>query len=573
MLRKLLGENPLACHLTPKERTESSRRLSRFTANQSVLMSAQSIELPKIGTIRPWVFGLIALLLGFFGFSGALFELIRRWSTQEEYSHGFLIPLVAAWLLWTRRGALIASIGRPAWTGPVLILLAMAMHVMGELSAIFILSQLAYVVTLLGIVLAIGGFSLLRVAFVPIIFLLFSIPLPYFIDAHLSLQLQLISSQLGVSFIRLFQIPVYLDGNIIDLGTYKLQVVDACSGLRYLFPLLSLGFLAAYLFHAPIWQRATVLLSCIPITIAMNGFRIGIVGVTVDHWGPKMADGVLHFFEGWIIFVACAFLLTAEIYLLARLSHRRFFEAFYAPMTAGSSTELEPGTTGRMPITVCLLLMSTTVLMGTLISNRSEIIPERDHFTTFPTILGEWHGRVALLDPQVEHGLALDDYILSDYSKPDGKAVNLYVAYYASQRKGESPHSPLVCIPGDGWSITRFERTNYDLGTEHPLNRAIIERNGSKQIVYYWYDERGRKIASEYWSKWYLLADAITKNRSDGALVRIITPVFPGEVERDADSRLQLFMKTLLPNLVGYLPSDAAPKISAVHYSPQGSEP
>ena len=128
--------------------------------------------------------------------------------------------------------------------------------------------------------------------------MIFAIPLPYFIDASLSLKLQLISSQLGAFFIRLFQVPVYLDGNIIDLGTYKLQVVDACSGLRYLFPLLSLSFLAAYLFHAPIWQRVLVLLSSIPITILMNGFRIGMVGVTVDRWGPRMADEALHFFEG-----------------------------------------------------------------------------------------------------------------------------------------------------------------------------------------------------------------------------------------------------------------------------------
>ena len=173
----------------------------------------------------------------------------------------------------------------------------MFMYVIGQLSAIFVLSPLAFIIALLGIILATGGFPLLRVAFVPIAFLVFAIPLPHFIDVNLSLQLQLISSRLGVAFIRLFQIPVYLEGNVIDLGTYKLQVVDACSGLRYLFPLFSLSFLAAYLFRAPIWQRALVLFSSIPITIAMNGFRIGMVGVTVDRWGPRMAEGVLHSFR------------------------------------------------------------------------------------------------------------------------------------------------------------------------------------------------------------------------------------------------------------------------------------
>jgi exosortase D (VPLPA-CTERM-specific) len=534
-------------------------------------MSLQSIRVANASALRASLFVCVLVVTGLVGFSGALLELVRRWTMQEEYSHGFLVPLVAAWLLWTRRDALLTSIGRPSWTGAVLILLAMALHVTGELSAIFILSQLAFIVALLGITLGIGGFSLLRVTFVPIIFLIFAIPLPYFIDASLSLQLQLVSSQLGVFFIRLFQIPVYLDGNIIDLGTYKLQVVDACSGLRYLFPLLSLSFLAAYVFHAPLWQRAVVLCSSIPITIAMNGFRIGMVGVTVDRWGPRMAEGVLHFFEGWIIFVACAFLLTAEVYLLARISGRGFFESVYAPAAAvKSSAELEPESAGRMPLAACLFLMGAIVLIGLLISNRSEVIPERNRFVTFPVTLGEWQGRTSLLDPQVEHGLALEDYILSDYSKLDGKAVNLYVAYYASQRKGESPHSPLVCVPGDGWLITNFERTGYGLGAGQPLNRATIERNGSKQIVYYWYEERGRRIASEYWSKWYLLADAITKNRSDGALVRLITLVFPGELERDADNRLQLFMQDLLPSLSGYLPSDAAPKIAAVENGPAG---
>jgi exosortase D (VPLPA-CTERM-specific) len=517
---------------------------------------------------------LTAVLVGLAGFSESLLELVIRWTKQEEYSHGFLIPIVAAWLLWTRREAVRASVGRPSWAGAVAIVLAMVMHITGELSAIYILSQVGFVVALIGIVLGLGGYSLLRVTFLPIVFLLFAIPLPYFIDANLSLQLQLISSQLGVFFIRMFQIPVYLDGNIIDLGYYKLQVVDACSGLRYLFPLLSLSFLAAYLFQAPIWQRALVFLSSIPITIAMNGFRIGMVGVTVDHWGVQMAEGILHLFEGWIIFIACAVLLAAEIYLLARISGRRIFEAFYVPSVAVTSP-LGPaaGSTGRMPLVACLFLLCAAGLAVSFISERSEFVPERSRFVVFPATLGQWQGHPSKLDPQIEHGLALEDYILSDYSKPDGKSVNFYVAYYASQRKGESPHSPLVCIPGDGWLITNLERTSYDgFGERQPINRVIIQRDSTKEIVYYWYDERGRKIASEYWSKWYLLSDAIIKNRSDGALVRLMTQVFPGEVEADADARLRSFMQDLVPRLSEFLPADTVPRLRSAQTVPNGMQ-
>src|SRR5216684_2765162 len=129
----------------------------------------RSIEFPGTNANRAWILAFIAALLAAVGFSSALSELVRRWTTQEEYSHGFLIPLVTVWLLWTRRDALLASIGRPAWTGAVLILLAMVMHIIGALSAIFILSQLGFIVALLGIILAVGGFALLRAAFVPII--------------------------------------------------------------------------------------------------------------------------------------------------------------------------------------------------------------------------------------------------------------------------------------------------------------------------------------------------------------------------------------------------------------------
>src|SRR5262245_42733102 len=283
-------------------------------------MSLSSTRMPRTNAIRTSVFVSISVLIGRAAFSDALCELVTRWSRQEEYSHGFLIPIVVAWMLWARRDALLTSVGRPSWIGPLLVLLATIMLIVGELSAFFLLSQLGFIVALFGIALGIGGYSLLRVSFIPIMFLVFAIPLPYFIDSQLSWRLQLISSELGVFFIRMFQVPVHLMGNVIDLGNYKLQVIDACSGLRYLYPLLSLGFLAAYLFQAPFWQRVLVFLSAIPITIVMNSFRIAMVGVLVDRWGIEMADDLLHFFEGWVVFLACAALLLAEVYLLARIT-------------------------------------------------------------------------------------------------------------------------------------------------------------------------------------------------------------------------------------------------------------
>ncbi len=355
------------------------------------MISVQSMKVPQTSAIRAGLLVSAAILVAILAFSGALSELVHRWNKQEEYSHGFLIPIVTAWLLWTRRDALRANVGQPSWIGPVLILLTVAMHITGELSAIFILSQVGFVVALIGIVLGIGGYPLLRVAFIPIAFLLFAIPLPYFIDAVLTLRLQLISSELGVFFIRMLGIPVYLDGNVIDMGNYQLQVVEACSGLRYLYPLLSLGFLAAYLFHAPLWQRVLVFLSSIPIAIGMNGFRIGLVGILVDRWGTAMAEGVLHFFEGWVIFLACAILLAGEMYLLAWITGKTFFDVFYFPkIPVKFPLGLQAKSVDRSPVVACLLLLCASGLAALFMSGRSEIIPERTRFAEFPARLGQW---------------------------------------------------------------------------------------------------------------------------------------------------------------------------------------
>ena len=530
-------------------------------------MSVQSVHTRNYA-ITTGLLVSLAVLLAVAAFSGGLWNLIFRLSQQEEYSHGFLIPVVAAWLLWARRDVLRASVGPPSWGGPVLILLTIPCLIVGELSALFFISQFCFIIVLIGIVLAVGGYSLLKAAFIPIAFLLFVIPLPYFIDAELSFRLQLISSELGVFFIRLFNVPVYLSGNVIDLGNYKLRVAEACSGLRYLYPLLSFGFLAAYLFQAPLWQRTIVFLSAIPITIVMNSFRIGMVGLLVDHWGVGQAEGFLHYFEGWAVFIACTGLLAIEIYLFARLGSRKgFFQVFYLPkLTNNAQYELPRASSARAPMVTCLVLLCAAGLSLFFVTTRQEVIPERLSFITFPRKIGAWEGRPSLLEPDVARVLDLDDYILSDYAKPKGQAVNLYVAYYASQRKGSSPHSPIVCIPGGGWQISKLEQINIHddaLNLTLPINRVVITRDKARELVYYWFVERNRIIANEYWAKWYLLVDAITKNRTDGALVRLVTPLLPGEPEDVADRRLQSFLKDLEPRLKAYLP--AKPVNSAVH--------
>ena len=155
-------------------------------------------------------------------------------------------------------------------------------------------------------------------------------------------------------------------------------------------------------------------------------------------------------------------------------------------------------------------------------------------------------------------GIGLDEFrgLAAAPASSSNLPVNLYVAYYESQRKGISPHSPRVCIPGGGWSISEIERFNVDLdsGDAIPVNRVVINDGRYEQLVYYWFKQRGRDIANEYWMKWFLLKDSLSMQRTDGSLMRLVTPIAPNETPADADKRLQGFLSLVNPLMSDYVP-------------------
>ena len=494
-------------------------------------------------------------------FYEGLSQMIPQWS-REEYSYAYIVPFISAAMIWAKLPDLKLVGSGGSWWGVAIICFGLILAVFGELSTIYTIIHYAFIVTVFGIAWALIGWRGVRVILAPLIYLAFVVPLPQFLYQGLSAKMQLISSSLGVALIDLVGISVFLDGNVIDLGTYKLQVVEACSGLRYLFPLASFGFLFAYLYNGPFWQRAILFLSTGPITILINSFRIGGIGVLVEYMGIEAAEGFLHLFEGWIIFLAGVGLLFAEMWLLARLSGRRAAPRdllrFELLLPKRGTFDLGKRYFSRPFIAGVGVLVVAAVSVGVMPA-RSEIVPERKSFVTFPMLLDNWRGREQALEQIYLDVLKLSDYILANYRRPEDRAsVNMYVAYYDSQRKGASIHSPRSCIPGGGWEIADLSETTLegvDAGGE-PLrvNRVIIAKGASKQIVYYWFEQRGRHLTNEYEAKWLIFWDALTRSRTDGALVRVVTPVPEGEDMATAEQRLAEFVRKMYPRVVPYIP-------------------
>jgi EpsI family protein len=187
---------------------------------------------------------------------------------------------------------------------------------------------------------------------------------------------------------------------------------------------------------------------------------------------------------------------------------------------------------------------------------RDEIIPQRDIFASYPQELGLWSGQRDYLNPAHLKSLKLSDYLMMNYSEQPGYPVNYYVAYYDSQQKGRSAHSPKSCMPGDGWEMTSFERTEIVLSDNFslPVNRTLIRKGNQTSLVYYWFQQRGRFLNNEYLVKFYLLWDSITKGRTDGAMVRVTTPVFPHESVEQADARIQKLIAESQTLLQSYVP-------------------
>jgi exosortase D (VPLPA-CTERM-specific) len=407
-------------------------------------------------TALAWVLLCVALLASILAARAGFAQMLGWLLTRPEYGHGIIIPFVAAFLVWQHRDQIERIPFPGSWVGLLLVLIGAIVGVVGKMSALFTIEDYSVLITLYGVVLTLTGWRVFRLLWVPLLILIFMVPLPEFLYQNFSVQLQLLSSQIGVWFIRLLGISVYLEGNVIDLGVYRLQVAEACSGLRYLFPLMTIGFLIAYFFQTAFWKRAWLFLSSIPITILMNSFRIGMIGVMVEHWGVSMAEGFVHEFQGWAVFMVSGALMILEMLALTCIGPNRkpWREQFGLEIPA--PTPATPAAMAR-PIPFSLYVSATALIMVAAISlslpERPESIPLRASFEQYPNVIGPWTGRRDALEPIYVEALKLDDYYLADFTRGAEPAINLYIAWYDTQRAGRSAHSPAACLPAGGWQI------------------------------------------------------------------------------------------------------------------------
>jgi exosortase len=254
---------------------------------------------------------LLALLFTAGLYRGVLPDMARQWYDDPNYSHGFIVPLIAAYFVYERRAEILKVAVEPWWPGLALLLLGLLQLVIGWLGTEFFTMRSSLVVTLAGMILFFFGKKLFRHMLLPLSYLLFMVPLPYIIYDMVAFPLKLFVTRASIAFLKLVGVVVMREGNVIMLPLTTLEVADACSGIRSLISLLALAVAYAFFLKITPLRRTLLILAAIPIAIFTNALRVIGTGLLAQYWGAQAAEGFFHEFAGMAVFVLAIVLLVS----------------------------------------------------------------------------------------------------------------------------------------------------------------------------------------------------------------------------------------------------------------------
>jgi exosortase len=278
---------------------------------------------PAGGRAFPWPAIIWFAVLLILCYAPVLLRLINQWSTDEDMGHGFFVPLVAGYMVWQKRDRLLETAAAPSWWGLAVIGYGAVQLYAATLGAELFLARTAFLISLIGVLLFLGGFPYLRVLAFPLFLLFFMVPIPAIVYNQITFPLQLFATRLAEHALSAFGIPVLREGNILELASQRLSVVEACSGIRSLLSLSFLSLVYAWFFDRKGWMRPVLLIATVPIAIVANASRVTVTGL-LGEIKPELAEGFFHTASGWVIFMVALIILVVfhqVVNKVYRLSH------------------------------------------------------------------------------------------------------------------------------------------------------------------------------------------------------------------------------------------------------------
>ena len=521
------------------------------TAKRALTASSDQSYQQSISPRERWlIVGLtvsIALALGLY------LPILRDWiadlETDPSYSFALLLPFVAGYLAYRGlRDDRVAAVSLiwPDLAGVFIVLGGCALLVVGDLTTIVFLSRLSFLIVIAGITVTFLGREMMRRWAFPYGILFFGLPLPALIYLPLTFRLQLLSSVLATHMLHLAGIFVLREGNILILRDVSLEVVEACAGLHSVFALSALACIVGYLFVRGPVRRILLVVSAIPIAIALNAVRITCAAVAANIWGPDAAEGFTHASIGVAIFTIGTLII---LFISSRLGSPDRVPG--AGIVAANSIRKPSGARAAISVLAVAAILLATFAMHREGMRTVQANPLREPLAAFPLEIDHWHGSdVALTESQFS-SLGTRDVLMREYSDSSQDApVLLHVAFYSRQQQGSTMHSPLHCIPGSGWEVE--QRTLTPLipgpsGRPFDANEVVFRRERDRILMLYWYLEQGAPQASEFKGAFETMWDSATEGRSYGCLIRFSTPIT--STTQDALARISALAAATLPIL------------------------
>jgi exosortase D (VPLPA-CTERM-specific) len=499
------------------------------------------------------------LLLVAWLYASILAHLFLQWvgpHSDPNFQHGIFVPIFALFVLWQDRKKLKAIASIPSLAGLPLVVLSLLLLVLGVLGADIFLPRVSLLILLAGLIILFQGWAFFRAVLFPWAFLILMIPIPTLVISQITFPLQLLAARLSTALLELVNVPVLRQGNVIYLASMPLDIVEACSGIRSLLSLVTLSIIYGYLMETRTWVRVVLALSAVPIAVAANSFRIFGTGLLVQHGYADEAEGFYHALGGVLIF-AVALIMLFGVHRVISLIWKS------GPAAPRNLAHLEEQPAGyiRMKSSPFLFGIVAVPMLATAIAlqahSSAEIIPRHDPLSSLPSQIEGWAGTDLTISAEELEILGHPEYVMRDYEDSSQQPwINFYIAFFPSQKAGDTIHSPEHCLPGAGWIPTSREviQLTQPDGSSIPVNRYVVAESGERRLVLYWFQAHGRAVASAWQAKYYLISDSIHMNRSDGALVRLMTPMLNGESPDAAQARLMKLGSQFLPLLDNYIP-------------------
>lgn len=480
-------------------------------------------------------------------------ELVGEWYESSTFSYAFLIPFIAGYLLWLRGAELKVIRHCPTVQGAYPVLFAVILGLMGRAVGDSFTMRASMILALGSSIYLLLGRSFFKAVLFPFLYLGLMIPVPYVITKELVYHLRFFDATIAANALQMLGIPVYREAYFLHLPNITLEVADVCSGIASVFALFALGIFYVYFLSIPVHWKIGLVLATFPIAFVANLFRIVVVSALTYFIGPVALDMFFHRFSGTVTFLLALILLV----LSGELLREKYPEQSARKISLeahGVADAANGGINRSRPFLIGVVIFMSALYVSQLLENGRIFALPGSGLAALTGTLGPFSAsEVSWKEPYMD--TKAHSSLSRIYLGPEQKPIELFVGYRGAQNDGDRLYSPKLLLP-ERWNFAWVRPTSIDAGNGTPIraNSMLTRAGTAARLVLYWYQVSGESVAGELDHRLIQVRRSIVQGRSDGAVVRLATPVLESEKMEQAEERLRMFASYLYPELVKILP-------------------